>query len=316
MSKDLRGAIQWQQNDNMFAAAGTTSPALPSGVYKPLASQNGFFFQLQSMKTDELVVLPDTATQAIVLNIRKFWTAKQVFKRLKMIHKRGALLHGPPGSGKTATVELLCQDVLGLNGIVLMSREPGVLSFGLQVIRRIEPDRPIVVILEDLEEIIKPRGAENLVLDLLDGESQIENVVFLATTNHFEDLPDRLVNRPSRFDEVVFVGMPSEAARSAYIRSRVPIDLLDDTELKRWVGDTPGLSIAHLKELIVAAIALDRPYKEVLGRLHKMAAPNSDDPVAASKTNYSLYSSSLGGDSAITPEDIQSWIQDATEASQ
>jgi SpoVK/Ycf46/Vps4 family AAA+-type ATPase len=85
----------------------------------------------------------------------------------------------------------------------------------------IEKHRPIVVMIEDIDAIVDKKG-ESAMLALLDGELQIDNVVFVATTNYPERLDKRLVNRPSRFDEIIKIGMPSAAARAQYIINKVP----------------------------------------------------------------------------------------------
>lgn len=135
--------------------------------------------------------------------------------------------------------------------------------------RRIEPERPLICVLEDINEMVDQYG-EHALLALLDGETQIDNVVFVATTNYPERLDQRLVNRPSRFDEIIKIGMPSAEARSVYFRARLNKMELSDGKLAEWVKDTEGLSIAHLKEIVVAVYCLGREYAETLKRLKSM----------------------------------------------
>lgn len=82
----------------------------------------------------------------------------------------------------------------------------------------------------------------------------------------------RIVNRPSRFDERIFVGMPGLAARLTYLRSATTNgSALKPNDLARWGKDTDGFSIAHLRELVAAVLCLDQPYEDVLKRLKSMA---------------------------------------------
>ena len=62
--------------------------------------------------------------------------------------------------------------------------------------------------------------------------------------------------------------MPSVLSRAAYLRKVAPS--LSEKERARWVGDTEGFSVAHLKELAAAVLCLDYEYKAVLERLRKM----------------------------------------------
>jgi SpoVK/Ycf46/Vps4 family AAA+-type ATPase len=144
--------------------------------------------------------------------------------------------------------------------------------------RRIEPERPIVVLLEDIDSITE-KHSEHDVLAMLDGELQINNVVFIATTNYPEQLEDRIVNRPSRFDVVKQIGMPSAEARRQYLTTMSKRLREDEEELERWVACSNEYSVAHLKEMIIAVEALDQPLEEVTARLDKMrdSKPSSND---------------------------------------
>ena len=112
---------------------------------------------------------------------------------------------------------------------------------------------------------------------MLDGEGQANHIVYVATTNYPEALDSRFVDRPSRFDTVTYIGMPSTEARKMYFQSKEPE--LETDELEHWVRSTKGFSIAHLKELIIGVKCLKQPVDEVIERLAAMheRRPTSDD---------------------------------------
>ena len=116
-------------------------------------------------------------------------------------------------------------------------------------------------------------------LAMLDGESQVSNVVFIATTNYPEKLDKRFVDRPSRFDTIQLIPMPGEAARRVYLQIK-EITLVDE-ELEHWVDISKGFSIAHLKEMIISNRCYGRPIEKVVKRLRKMNKTHltSDDAV-------------------------------------
>ena len=161
---------------------------------------------------------------------------------------------------------------------VYVNSDPEFVAHGLAIMRRIEPDRPIIVMIEDIDAIISRYGEASL-LALLDGELQIDNVVFIATTNYPEELDARFVNRPSRFDEIIYIGMPSAKAREVYLLNKNKRLAKNELELKKWVDATDGWSIAHMRELIVAVECLDNPFKETVDRLVRMneIKPNSEN---------------------------------------
>ena len=154
-----------------------------------------------------------------------------------------------------------------MNGIVLIASRPSLLSEALKRFREIEPLRPLVVILEDIDTIID-RFGESEVLSILDGESQVENVVFVATTNYPEKLDGRVINRPSRFDQIVKIGHPNADARRMYLEHKLGTTKGPNNE--DWIKETKGFSISHIKELIVAIYCQKSPVDEVLKRLKIM----------------------------------------------
>jgi AAA+ superfamily predicted ATPase len=260
---------QWAVLPNeTFTAIGTTVSHLPPAIYT-LSSANGvIFFNKTTVLTDNLIELDDSASIKVISGIEKFWDSKKKFDKFGILFKRGILMWGPAGSGKTATVNLLMNDLVARGGMVVIVQSPPTAIQGLHELRRIEPDRPIIIVLEDIEEMIDNYGEHGL-LGLLDGEHQVSNVVVLATTNYPERLGERIINRPSRFDEVIFVDMPSAKARMRYFK-HVLKNTVPESELELWVTATDKMSIAHLRELIVATQCLDRPYQEVVDRLKRM----------------------------------------------
>ena len=266
------GKVQYQEFADGFAPAGQTVPSLPPGTYRIQVTPQGAYFSPQRIVTDNLLRLPDAKSDEVIREIERFWTLKSRFTKFGFTHKRGFLLWGPPGSGKTSTVALVSKQLVEAGGVVVIGNcHPVLLSSMLSDFRQVEPQRPLVVLLEDLDTIISQHG-EHETLALLDGESSVDNVVFVATTNYPEHLDGRVVNRPSRFDRVVKIGMPSPAARKLYIESRgVPGDV------RRWVDLTEGFSLAHIKELIIGVCCFEGDLDAEADRLRGMSKkPKSD----------------------------------------
>jgi SpoVK/Ycf46/Vps4 family AAA+-type ATPase len=177
-------------------------------------------------------------------------------------------MYGAPGSGKSSTVQLLIKDMITeYNGLALYIDNPKLASSCLQMVRTIEPSRPIVALFEDFDSLIDEYG-ENEFLALLDGEAQVDNIVFVGTTNYPEELDRRFVDRPSRFDLVIQVGMPTAAARHLYLKNKEPS--LTEAELKEWVEQSDGYSIAHLRELIILCKCYQYSLKDAVHRLYTM----------------------------------------------
>lgn len=262
------GDLRWSSRHGAFWGTTQTHDALPAGLYRCDVTQMGATLTQQAVNTDNLLELPDDATAQIIGEFEKFWELRPQFEARGFLHKRGYLLYGPPGSGKTSAVALMVARLINeRNGVVLLIDNPQTAAACAGILRKIEPDRPVICIMEDLDALVHKFG-ENEYLALLDGEMQINGVCFLATSNYPEFLDKRFVDRPSRFDTIREIPMPSAAARKLYLQTKEPS--LTPEELRTWVRLTEDFSVAHLKELIIAVRCLGQPLREAVERLEKM----------------------------------------------
>src|SRR6185312_3235640 len=116
---------QWEIGPNdQYVATGGTQAILPKGVYRLHATQRGIIFQRAYIVTDKLIDLKDSASSEIIAGIRTFWQSKEKFDEYGILFKRGVLLWGPPGSGKTVTVSLLINDLVREGGMVILCDNP------------------------------------------------------------------------------------------------------------------------------------------------------------------------------------------------
>jgi energy-coupling factor transporter ATP-binding protein EcfA2 len=272
----------WGLSGNSFYGVDRATSNLEPGVYDTgISPSMGPFFTKRNLAVDGLVYIEDSDMSTILAEFEKFWSSREKFKARSMVMKRGFMLWGPPGSGKTSLVNAMSKNLIEKHsGVVVMISNPEEASACLSLLRSIEPNRPVILLFEDIDALVNRYGDAGY-LALLDGEHQIDNVVSIATTNYPARLDRRFVDRPSRFDIIMKIPMPRSAARRAYFLAKEP--LLTGAVLDRWVRETDGLSMAHLKELIIAVYVLDQKFEDVIARFDSMRMRDShnvdDDPV-------------------------------------
>src|SRR5207342_2736909 len=136
--------------------------------------------------------------------------------------KRGILLYGAPGTGKTHTVRYLLSQLPDLTVIVISGRALGRIREACSVARTLQP---AVVVVEDVDLIAEQReaypGEQPLLFQLLnemDGLGSAADVTFLLTTNRADLLKPALASRPGRVDLAAELPLPDAAARGRLIQ--------------------------------------------------------------------------------------------------
>ena len=279
-------ACQWVVGPNgHYIAASVTVAKLPPCAYGFWSNSEGIHFVRKNISVDQLLNFPDSKHDKIISEIQKFWDTTAPFRQYGFLHRRGYLLYGPPGGGKSCLVHQIVSRVIEDGDIVfVMDCAPSLFRLGLQLFRRIEPERRVVCVFEDVDSIIQQHG-DNELLSLLDGENQVDHVLNLGTTNYPERLDPRIVGRPRRFDSVIKIGMPTKAMREAYFTHKFN---LDKEDIDTWVEASAKLSFAALSELVISVKCLGNDFDATIKKLREMALskPDSKDDTSQSRVGF------------------------------
>jgi SpoVK/Ycf46/Vps4 family AAA+-type ATPase len=207
----------------------------------------------------------------ILQEIETFWSLGDKFQRYGYLHRRGYLLYGKQGCGKSSLIHQILCDVIGDGHLAFFCQNPYGFIRCLEQFREVEPARPIVCVFEDIDAIIQNYGDAEL-LQWLDGNHQVDKAVNLASTNYPERLDRRIVARPRRFDRILRIDAPDARTREAYFAKKVPE--LTPAELAKWVELTDGLPFAALAEMVISVCCLGNDLEESAKLLKSLDAHN------------------------------------------
>jgi len=246
-----------------FAAVCRWSTAVREGVV--YVFQEGYwntdaelFRSIQSSRLDGLI-LPPGLKETVRDDAAAFFNAKNRYARFNVPWKRGLMLLGPPGNGKTHMIKALINE-LGKPPLYVKSlkaRHGNEDSSLRTVFDKARETAPCILVMEDVDALIDNEN-RSFFLNELDGFRKNDGLLVIATTNHPERLDPAIVDRPSRFDRKYHFDLPAVAERAAYLRwwNRQLDEALRLTEsgVAGVAAATDGFSFAYLKELVLSSM--------------------------------------------------------------
>lgn len=223
------------------------------GVFGPRRGGLLAFHQRPQM-TREQLVLPDGVLEGVERQILGVARHRELLLAHGQHLKRGVLLYGAPGVGKTHTVRYLISRLPEVSVVILSA---SALQFIQQACTIARDLQPAMLIIEDVDLIGEERGAHPgqnpllfQLLNEMDGLRDDIDVTFVLTTNRVDVLEPALASRPGRIDHAVEIPLPDAEGRRALIelyRGSLDLSLADPDEVVRR---TEGVTASFIKELL------------------------------------------------------------------
>ncbi|KAK6984871.1 hypothetical protein R3P38DRAFT_3231263 [Favolaschia claudopus] len=167
------------------------------------------------------LILPEGIKETLVSDAKQFLESEKWYNEVGVPHRRGYLLYGEPGTGKSTTIHVLAGE-LGLDIYFISLASPGIDDYSLAKLINDTPSR-CILLLEDIDcafpsrddtygedededtvfdkdgqpvtRSAPPKSAVTLsgLLNVLDSVSSGEGRLTFGTTNHIENLDSALI---------------------------------------------------------------------------------------------------------------------------
>ncbi|HUF12966.1 MAG TPA: CDC48 family AAA ATPase [Longimicrobiales bacterium] len=190
----------------------------------------------------------------------------EAFRRLGIRPAKGFLLYGPPGTGKTLLAKAAAREAeanfIAAKASDLLSKWYGESEQQIaRLFQRARQVAPTLIFIDELDSLAPQRGVGigepavtervvNTLLAEMDGLEELQGVVVVGATNR-PNLLDAALLRPGRFDELIYVSVPSEEGRLRILgihTEQMPV--ADDVDLAAIAARTERYTGADLEDIV------------------------------------------------------------------
>lgn len=220
-----------------------------------------------------------------IMEIVDFLKNPNKYKELGGKIPKGALLVGPPGTGKTMLAKAVAGEAnvpfFSISGSDFVEMFVGVGASRVRdLFRQAKEKAPCIVFIDEIDAIGRARGKNvgfssnderentlNQLLTEMDGFQTDTNVIVLAATNR-ADILDKALLRAGRFDRQIYVDLPDLNEREEIFKVHLkPLKLAEGLDISFLARQTPGFSGADIANVCnEAALIAARRNKDAVDK--------------------------------------------------
>lgn len=200
----------------------------------------------------EDLFLPENIKNEVKNLVEGFLLNKDFYEENKLPWKRGFILFGPPGNGKTSLIKTIIAN-FNFKPVTIIPGANDEIVY--EAFSYAEEQSPSLLYFEDLDSLLEKSVDVSLFLNLMDGISAKNGLLVVATANDFKKLKPSITDRPSRFDRKFEIPLPDQQMSYAYLKKWFSnlITAAKCKELAKYAVKYK-FSYAYLKELYISSM--------------------------------------------------------------
>jgi hypothetical protein len=202
--------------------------------------------------TWEELFLPEDDKAEIKNLVSGFLASKDFYLQNKIPWKRGILLYGKPGNGKTSIIRTIISEYNFKPVTIIAGANDDSVR---EAFSYAEQQSPSLLYFEDIDSLFEKGVDISIFLNLMDGISTKNGLLVIATANDINKLKSNITDRPSRFDRKFEIPLPNQEMAYIYIK-RWFGNLLTSAKCRELAkyAEKCDFSYAYLKELYISSM--------------------------------------------------------------
>ena len=183
-------------------------------------TKNNIAVMKKEISDENLIFDQGSAIYEVMNDIRSFFKDEtyNLYRKLDLTHKRGIILYGNPGNGKSAAIREIIRTTSNVTKIIINPNVSNVTKV-LQSLTSSLDGKKSIIIMEDIDSLITEENRSEF-LNILDGVDIRSGIYFIGTTNYPDRIDPAFMNRSGRFDRTYKIDSPSEETRRMFFESR------------------------------------------------------------------------------------------------
>ncbi|KAF1914222.1 P-loop containing nucleoside triphosphate hydrolase protein [Ampelomyces quisqualis] len=269
-SSEIDSAGHCPETDALILAAGKWTSQLHNEIFVfddgRWSKSKELWKSVNGASWSDVILNPDMKKN-LIDDVQGFFNNQALYKQFAVPWKRGVILHGVPGNGKTVSIKALMASLYNREDHPIPSLYVKSFDTNCQteqyairsIFTKARSMAPCLLIFEDLDSLVHD-DIRSYFLNEVDGLESNDGILMIGSTNHLDKLDPAIAKRPSRFDRKYHFKLPGTEERRGYAQYWRNKLLANDTvEFPEEALDiiaqlTKGFSFAYMKELFVMAL--------------------------------------------------------------